>query len=57
LYRNLGYAAYDQSNLDESLNFFTKASETSKYFDSNYDMDMAKNLQGLALIHAEQGDY
>ena len=29
----------------------------SKYFEADYDIDMAKNLQGLALAHGEKGDY
>jgi hypothetical protein len=31
---------------------FSKAVECSKYFENKNDIDFAKNLQGLSLIHA-----
>lgn len=55
LFRDLGYSAYDQGNINQSVVFFTKAIQCSKYFSANYDIDVAKNLQGLALIHSEKG--
>jgi hypothetical protein len=55
LYRNLGYAAYERGRMSESMDVFTRAVECSKYFDTKYDMDNAKNLQGLSLIHSERG--
>jgi hypothetical protein len=36
---------------------FSKAIECTKYFENKYDIDCAKNLQGLSLIHAEKGEY
>jgi hypothetical protein len=39
------------------MSHFTRAVECSKYFDSKYDIDYAKSLQGLSLIHAEKGEY
>jgi tetratricopeptide (TPR) repeat protein len=57
IYRNLGYTGYEHGRMDESMNLFTKAIDCSKYFNSKIDIDHAKNLQGLALIHAEKGEY
>ena len=57
MFRDLGYIAYDHGNINESVNMFSKAIQTSKYFLNRYDVDLAKNLQGLSLAHAEKGDY
>ena len=52
MFRNLGYAAFEQGNLGESITLFNKAIDTSKYFERQNDIDSAKNLQGLALAHS-----